>query len=135
MYKEVYSLTQNELECLIADIGLMKIYQRVAQNKLYYDYRNSALRRMKRIREDSTVFTDKHEIERLTYAFSEFYIVSGIYYYYQQQQTDALASLDEVDQNRMFNKDANQYLYYHYIKGAAGLFPDKTYNEIGRAHV
>ena len=129
MYKEVYSLTQNELECLIADIGLMKIYQRVAQNKLYYDYRNSALRRMKRIREDSTVFTDKHEIERLTYAFSEFYIVSGIYYYYQQQQTDALASLDEVDQNRMFNKDANQYLYYHYIKGAAGLFPDKTYNE------
>ena len=59
IYKEVYGLTKNELELLIADIGLMKIYQRTGMNKEYYDYRNSAVRRMKRIREDSTVFTDK----------------------------------------------------------------------------
>ena len=30
-YQEVYSLTKNELELLIADIGLMKIYQRTEQ--------------------------------------------------------------------------------------------------------
>ena len=52
-HKEVYKLTKNELELLIADIGLMKICQRTAMNKEFYDYRNSALRRMKRIREES----------------------------------------------------------------------------------
>lgn len=129
LYKAVYSLTKNELECLIADVGLMKIYQRVAENKLYYDYRNSALRRMKRIREDSTVFTDKHEIIRLNYAFSEFYIVSAIYYYYQQQQLEALLSLDQIDQNSFFKKDTNQYLYYHYIKGTAELFSSRNSNQ------
>lgn len=128
-YKGVYALTKNELECLIADVGLMMIYQRVAQNKSYYDYRNSAIRRMKRIREDSSVFTDKHEIKRLTYAFSEFYIVSAIYNYYQQQQNEALLSLDEVNQNKVFRQDTNQNLYFNYIKGAAELFSDKNYNE------
>ena len=39
---DVYNLTKNELELLIADIGLMKIYQRTALNKEFYDYRNSA---------------------------------------------------------------------------------------------
>ena len=64
----VYSLTKNELELLIADIGLMKIYQRTALNKEFYDYRNSALRRIKRIAEDDNLFTDKHERMRLSYA-------------------------------------------------------------------
>ena len=45
-YQTVYNLTKNELELLVADIGLMKIYQRTALNKEFYDYRNSALRRM-----------------------------------------------------------------------------------------
>ena len=47
-HMDVYNLTKNELELLIADIGLMKIYQRTALNKEFYDYRNSALHRMKR---------------------------------------------------------------------------------------
>ena len=45
LHKGVYDLTKNELELLIADIGLMKIYQRTAMNKEFYDYRNSAIRR------------------------------------------------------------------------------------------
>ena len=43
LHKEVYKLTKNELELLIADIGLMKICQRTAMNKEFYDYRNSCL--------------------------------------------------------------------------------------------
>lgn len=99
IYKEVYGLTKNELELLIADIGLMKIYQRTGMNKEYYDYRNSAVRRMKRIREDSTVFTDKYEILRVNFAFTEFFIVSAVYYYYLQQRPEAMASLDKIPQD------------------------------------
>ena len=72
VHKEVYKLTKNELELLIADIGLMKIYQRTAMNKEFYDYRNSALKRMKRIREESDLFADRHEALRLDYALPNF---------------------------------------------------------------
>lgn len=120
LHKEVYKQTKNELELLIADIGLMKICQRTAMNKEYYDYRNSALRRMKRIREESDLFADRHETLRLDYAFTEFFIVSSIYYYYLQQWQEAIDALNQIPEDEALT-DTNQLLYYHYIKGSASL--------------
>ena len=120
LHKEVYKLTKNELELLIADIGLMKICQRTAMNKEYYDYRNSALRRMKRIREESDLFAARHETLRLDYAFTEFFIVSSIYYYYLQQRQEAIDALNQIPEDEALT-DTNQLLYYHYIKGSASL--------------
>ena len=120
LHKEVYKLTKNELELLIADIGLMKICQRTAMNKEFYDYRNSALRRMKRIREESDLFADRHETLRLDYAFTEFFIVSSIYYYYLQQRQEAIDALNQIPEDEALT-DTNQLLYYHYIKGSASL--------------
>ena len=120
LHKEVYKLTKNELELLIADIGLMKICQRTAMNKEFYDYRNSALKRMKRIREESDLFADRHEALRLDYAFTEFFIVSSIYYYYLQQRQEAITSLNWIPEDEALT-DTNQLLYYHYIKGSASL--------------
>lgn len=129
-HQSVYSLTKNELELLIADIGLMKVYQRTALNKEFYDYRNSALRRMKRIAEDSNLFVDKHELMRLNYARSEFNIVSAIYYYYLQQRPEAIACIQEVSKNKKLEADTNQLLYYHYIKGSAALCDGETLDEL-----
>lgn len=120
LHKEVYQLTKNELELLIADIGLMKICQRMAMNKEFYDYRNSALKRMKRIREESDLFADRHEKLRLDYAFTEFYLVSSIYYYFLQQRQEAKEAIRQIPANNEWS-DTSQLLYYHYIKGAAGL--------------
>ena len=120
LHKEVYKLTKNELELLIADIGLMKICQRTAMNKEFYDYRNSALKRMKRIREESDLFADRHGALRLDYAFTEFFIVSSIYYYYLQQRQEAITSLNRIPEDEALT-DTNQLLYYHYIKGSASL--------------
>ena len=120
LHKAVYKLTKNELELLIADIGLMKICQRTAMNKEFYDYRNSALKRMKRIREESDLFADRHEALRLDYAFTEFFIVSSIYYYYLQQRQEAITSLNRIPEDEALT-DTNQLLYYHYIKGSASL--------------
>ena len=128
-HQEVYDLTKNELELLIADIGLMKVYQRTALNKEFYDYRNSALRRMKRIAEDTNLFVDKHEQMRLNYARSEFYIVSAVYYYYLQQRPEAVASINEVSENEELAADTNQLLYYHYIRGSAALCDGDTPDE------
>lgn len=129
LHQEVYNLTKNELELLIADIGLMKIYQRTTMNKEYYDYRNSATRRMKRIREEGNLFLDKHEKQRLNYAFTEFFIVSAIYYYYLQQRPEAMAALENIPQDEALAADTNQWLYFHYIKGSASLCSGDTPDE------
>ncbi|WP_321331265.1 DUF5113 domain-containing protein [uncultured Bacteroides sp.] len=126
LHGQVYDLTKNELELLIADIGLMKIYQRTAMNKEFYDYRNSAIRRMRRIDEDRNLFVDGHEIVRLNYAYSEFFIVSAIYYYYLQQHPEAVASLNEISKEQYLTTDTSQILYYHYIKGSAALCEGET---------
>jgi K+-sensing histidine kinase KdpD/preprotein translocase subunit YajC len=120
-YKKVHDITQNELELVIADIGLMKIYQRTSMNKEYYDCRNSAVRRMKRIDEDQSVFVDVHEKKRLNYARSEFFIVSSIYYYYLQQEQEAIQSVNQIGDSDLVG-DTAQTLYYYYIKGSAELF-------------
>lgn len=125
-HKEVYNLTKNELELLIADIGLMKIYQRTAMNKEFFDYRNSALIRMKRINEDSNLFVEKHEKQRLNYARSEFSIVSAVYYYYLQQRPEAVAAINEIHPDEELVADTNQTLYYHYIKGSTSLCEGET---------
>ena len=93
LFLRVYEESNNELECLIADIGMMKICQRTAMNKEFYDYRNSALRRMKRISDDRSAITDPGELERLNYARSEFSIASAIYYYCLLYTSDAADEL------------------------------------------
>lgn len=130
---EVADLTINQLELLVADIGMMKIAQRTAQNKLFYDYRNSAMKRMKRIKEDQSLFDSTRDKIRLNYAFSEFYIVSVIYFYYLQQLDAAYEVMDMLDN---YDKDAYMYeanrtdvtqlLFYKYIKASTGLVGAKS---------
>lgn len=121
LHKSVYRITKNELELLVADIGLMKVYQRTAMNKEFYDYRNSALKRFKRIEEDRKLFVNSHEVLRLNYAYSEFSIVSAIYYYYLQQRPEAIESINDINVEEDLANDTSQILYYHYIKGSASL--------------
>ena len=80
LFQKASETSNNEIERLVADVGMMKICQRTSMNKEFYDYRNSALHRMKRIAEDDNLFVDQHEQMRLNYARSEFYIVSAVYY-------------------------------------------------------
>ena len=49
-----------------------EICQRTSMNKEFYDYRNSALQRLKRIREDEALISDAHEKQRLNYAVPSF---------------------------------------------------------------
>ena len=127
---EVYEETTNELECLVADVGMMKICQRTAMNKEFYDYRNSALRRMKRIGEDEEAMKDADILRRFNYACSEFSITSSIYYYYLQQEVQSLEAIDEIDVNRELEGDTAQLLYYYYMKGSGGMYEAPTPEEV-----
>lgn len=130
LFLQVYDESNNELECLIADIGMMKICQRTAMNKEFYDYRNSALRRMKRISDDRSAITDPREVERLNYARSEFSIASAIYYYYLQQEQQSLEAINEIKVDEALESDTAQLLYYYYMKGSGGMYEANTSQEI-----
>ena len=130
LLNEVYRETANELECLVADVGMMKICQRTAMNKEFYDYRNSALRRMKRIGEGGDVLKDEAILRRFNYACSEFSITSSVYYYYLQQEQQSLEAIDEIDVNRELEGDTAQLLYYYYMKGSGGMYEADTPEEV-----
>ena len=124
-YETVSKETNNEIEGLVSDVGLMKICQRASLNKEFFDYRNHALRRMKRIGADYTVMADSALARRYNYALSEFYIVSGIYYYYLQQDKESLQSIDAVSEQSLAG-DTAQWLYYMYMRGSGGMYEAAT---------
>ena len=128
-YKSVLENSTNEIECLVADVGMMKICQRVSLNKQFFDYRNEALRRMKRIDADNTVMTDSVLGSRYNYVISEFYIVSSIYYYYLQQDKESLKAIDAVP-HRTVLADTAQWLYYMYMRGSGGMYKDAARDEV-----
>ena len=128
-YETVSRETNNEIEGLVSDVGMMKISQRASLNKEFFDYRNHALRRMRRIGADYMVMADSLMARRYNYALSEFYIVSGIYYYYLQQDKESLESIDAVSEQTLAG-DTAQWLYYMYMKGSGGMYEAPTPEEV-----
>lgn len=130
LLREVYERTDNELECLVADVGMMKICQRTARNKEFYDYRNSALKRIKRIGDDEAAVWQPDIRRRFNYARSEFAVTSSVYYYYLQQERQALEAIDGIEVEEVLEKDTAQLLYYYYMKGSGGLYEAETSEEV-----
>ena len=129
LYLQALKEGGNEIEHLISDVGMMKICQRTSMNKEFYDYRNSALQRLKRIREDEALISDTHEKQRLNYAVSEFHIVSGIYFYYLEQHDESLRSINSITPD-VLQGDTAQWLYYEYMRGSGGMYEAPTREEI-----
>lgn len=129
MYEKVIDVSDNEVECLIADVGLMKICQRTSSNKEFYDYRNRAQRRINRIRQDKVIETDSVLSARFNYALSEFHITSGVYFYYLQQEKESLAEIDDIDVDKI-EADTAQMLYYMYMRGSGGMYSAPTPEDV-----
>ena len=129
LFRQVYDETGNELECLVADVGMMKICQRTSMNEEFYDYRNRALKRMKLIDEDGEVLEDSRLRYRYNYACSEFYITSAVYYYYLQQETQSMEAINAISVETLKN-DTSQWLYYDYMRGSGGMYEAPTWEEV-----
>ena len=70
--------TSNQVELLVADVQLMRLCQRRSANRRFYDCRESAMRRLRRIKEEPSVLDD-HARRRVLYAESEMAIVTSTY--------------------------------------------------------
>lgn len=111
--------TDNQVELLIADVQMMRLCQRMSSNRRFYDYRVSAVQRLKRIKEEPSELSP-HLVRRIVYAETEMAIVTSTYYYYlglEQRSSRALLSINQ----ETAKQDTAQYLNYLYNVGAGGV--------------
>ena len=104
--------TDNQVELLIADVQMMRLCQRMSSNRRFYDYRVSAVQRMKRIKEEPSELSP-HLERRMIYAESEMAIVTSTYYYYLGQYGKSAKTLLTINEDRV-RQDTAQYLNYLY---------------------
>lgn len=78
-YNRVIENSENEIEILVAEVGLVQLCYRTSANKEFFDYRSSALRRIKRINEDRDLLPFE-DLQRFLSARVELAAVSLCYF-------------------------------------------------------
>ena len=127
--KTISSLTDNQVELLIADIQQMRLCQRMSRNREFYDFRERAQQRINRIREEEAKL-DSRLRRRMVYAESEFAIVSSTYYYYVGLMPLSASALNAINPQGEVRRDTAQYLAYLYNMGAGGMFNNVSAQEV-----
>lgn len=126
--EKVDDITNNQVELLVADVQFMRLCQRESRNRDFYDYREQAVRRMKRIDEERE-YLDTHQRKRLVYAQTELNIVTSTYYYYVGLDKASAEAMLSIDPNGEIVTDTAQVLNYYYNVGAGGIITAKTQEE------
>lgn len=125
----IENITDNQVELLIADIQYMRLCQRQSKNKDFYDYRERAIRRQRRIEEEHENLSE-HQRLRMIYAQSEYNIVTSIYFYYVGLKMPSIKALEAINPNGELEEDTAQLLNYWYNVGAGGIITKGTQEEI-----
>ena len=124
-------ITDNQIELLVCYVQQMRLCQRQSRNKDFHDFRERALRCMRRIDEERDLLTEPQQ-QRLRYAETEFAIVNSTYYYYVGLERQSIEALMTIDPNEV-RRDTAQYLNYLYNIGAGGIItegsPEDIYQE------
>ena len=130
----ISSLTDNQVELLIADIQQMRLCQRMSRNREFYDFRERAQQRINRIHEEEDRL-DSRLWRRMVYAESEFAIVSSTYYYYVGLMPLSATALNAINPQGEVRRDTAQYLYYLYNVGAGGILTSGSAHEVQQQEV
>lgn len=128
---DVYGRTNNQVELLVADVQMMRLCQRQSRNKDFYNYRESAERRLQRIIDEAEKLSP-HQEKRLVYAQSEMSIVASAYLYYIGLMQESVEALKRIDPDGDIRHDMAQQLAYWYNIGSGGMLTNGTSEEIAR---
>lgn len=127
---EISKNTDNQIELAVADIQNMRLCQRRSMNKDFYDYRDKARKRLRRIDEEKSTLNERQQ-RRLIYAKTEMPIVNSVYYYYVGLEDRSVRALNSLDKYKFLRTDTAQYLNYLYQKGSQGRVSElRTYEEL-----
>lgn len=125
LLSDAVQVTDNQVELLVSDVLFMRLCQRESKNKDFYEYKERAANRLKRINEELRSLTDRMRM-RLIYAQTELAIVCSTYYYYVGLTRQSKSSLEEIDPSGDIQKDTAQYLNYLYQIGSGGIINENT---------
>lgn len=128
----VYTLTDNQLELLVADVQMMRLCQRQSKNKDFYDFQYQAQGRLKRIQEEKNTLSKRLK-KRLIYAETEFYLITSTYYFYIGLDKPSIKAMKNIDPEGDIQSDKGQYLAYLYNIGAGGFYTNGSKEEINEA--
>jgi len=131
LLNEVIMRSNNEVELLVADVQLMRLCQRQSRNKDFYNFRERAARRIKRIREEAGSLTP-HLRKRMVYAESEYHIVASSYFYYVGLVEQAADELARIEPDGYIEEDPAQQLCYWYNIGAGGILTGATSEDVAQ---
>ena len=121
------SITDNQLELLVADVQQMRLCQRRSHNREFYDHRERAVNALKRINEERDQLNERQQ-KRLLYAESELAVVTSTYYYYVGLEQNSIEALGQVPDN--VEQDTAQFLNYLYNVGAGGILTNGSQEDI-----
>ena len=127
--EKVAELTSNQVELLIADVQYMRLCQRMSRNREFYEYRERAKERIRRISEEKEKLSD-HDILRFIYAETEFAIVNSTYYYYVGLDSKSIEAINTIERNGNILRDTAQYLNYLYNIGSGGIIKSESKEEV-----
>ncbi len=123
--------TGNQIELMVANVQMMRLCQRVSENKEFYDYYWAAKRNFDRIEEDKHLLTDRQR-RRVVYAETEMRIVLSTYLYYVGQLAGSVSALASIDESGEIQKDTAQLLNYFYNIGTGDYFDGSSKQEINQ---
>ena len=127
----VETLTDNQIELLVADVQFMRLCQRQSKNKDFYDYRDRAQRRMNRIDEERGTLS-VHQNRRLEYARTEYSIINSTYFYYVGLTEQSAKAIQEIELDDELESDTAQMLNYLYNIGSGGIVSANSKEQIAQ---
>ena len=116
-FEKVRTESRNQLLCMVADVGVMRVCQRRSNNKDFYVYRNSAMERMERIRPEMRMMT-VHQRGLWNFAMSDFYLIQSIYFYYLRQEDEVKKAFQAISNNMDWVRaDTAQLTWFYFLGG------------------
>ena len=116
-YEQVSQQSNNQLLRLLADVGMMRVCQRMSANKEFYHYRNSAARAIERVSPEQPLMTP-HQQQLWNYAVSDYHLTLSTYYYYLRQEDEANEEIRYVAQHpELVEADSAQLAYFLFLGG------------------
>lgn len=117
---EVFRITDNQLELLIANVQMMRVCQRESANREFYQYQSKAEKCLKRINGEQNALSERQR-QRLNYGKTEYDIVLAAYLWYMGQNKLSVEALSRIEPNGEILKDTAQLLNYYYNVGSGGF--------------
>ena len=116
LYSSVPSITNNTLEIVASQIGLMRICQRTSDNVSFYEYRNSILLNLMALNEEVAALDD-YQKDRLLSLERSFRMESARYWFELEQLGQAGQEMSYVVPDNLLRQDHDRYLMYTYMHG------------------